>query len=172
MTTTEQKKHPHERKEFAFGISLGEWLIAALLGAGSGLVTASKTIRDHFHMDVKNSTEFKDHFNTRQIELDKIKPEQFSDKRAYWQAVSDKKRDFVAEYDELAWHTRKVRKNPILGTIDRFHGLSPRSKGSIYFSAFFGTAIGSAMVLSFFNGVATRDKIDKIEDAVANEKSR
>mgnify|MGYP000851654970 CR=1 FL=1 len=85
----------------------------------------------------------------------------------YAKATATAKRDWATAFDDLAFKQRGVRKNPILGTIDRFFTLSPRSKNSLYFNTTVGVIVGAAMTLSFFNGVATRDKIERIEDAVS-----
>jgi hypothetical protein len=160
------------RKDFAFGISLSEFMISMAAGLGSGVAASLKTIRDYFHEDVKDAPAFKHHFDERADRLDKIKLKDFNSKYDYWKATAAEKRLIADEYDILALQLRGVRKNMFTGTLDRISSLSPRDKGGVYFNGAVASFIGAAMVLSFFNGVATRDKIDKIGDAVNSDKKR
>lgn len=166
------KKHTPARKDFAFGISFSEFVISLILGTASGLATAANRVRELFHDDAHEATAFKKHFATRADRLDRIELKNFKSPLEYWKATTEEKRLIADEYDALALKFRGVRKSPILGTLDRFQTLSPRSKGNLYFSGAVGAVVGAALTLGFFNGVATRDKIDKIGDAVNADKER
>lgn len=171
MQETSQHQNT-KRKDFAFGISLKEFVISIFLGTASGLATAANSIRNLFHDDIKDATAFQNHFDSRQSRLDAIEYHNFSKPSEYWKASIKEKVAIQDELNDLAHEFRGVRKDAIFGTLDRFQTLSPRSRGQLYFNGTVGAVIGAAMTLSFFNGVATRDKIDKIVDAVTSDKER
>ena len=172
-----KKHHPKkERTDFAFGISFSEFVTSALAGIASGLVTAAKKASDLFNDDARNATTFKEHFEKRTKVLDAIDLQSMlsegKTKADYQRAINAAKKDLGAEFSEIALKRRGISKNPILGTIDRFQLMSPNSKRELYFNGAVGAAVGAAMTLGFFNGVATRDKIERIEDAVGADPSQ
>ncbi len=166
-------------RELAYGITGKEWLASVTGGIISGTATLARLIHDYFRDDVKKATDFEAHFETRRNTLDAIN---FEDERkdgkkiydlqtsegrtAYSKAVSEKKHYFDTELRKALAEKRGIRKNPILGTFDRLSQLSSTSKSKLLFNTGVGAAVGAAMTLSFFNGVATRDRIERIEDAV------
>lgn len=167
----EKKTHPIlKRDDFAFGISLSEFVVSVAVGLGSGLATAAKSIRDLFHDDVKKSSAFKEHFESRQARLDAPKLENFSSKIDYWRKKSADKCKIAEEYDALVFKHHGVRKGMFLGALDRYQNLSPHSRTNLYFHGAVGAVLGTAMTLSFFNGVATRDKIDRIASATGADR--
>lgn len=174
---TPHHRRKHERKDFAFGISIGEWATAAVMGFAGATLTATKTIRDRFMKDLKNSVEHKGDFERHADELSKIK---FSDVKyqelgikafpTFVKDLLDLKRKQFKEVAEWAYKYRGVEDSWIKGTIQRFQVQSLRSRANIIFSAVIGATVGAGMTLSFFNGVATRDKIERIQDATADLK--
>lgn len=173
-------ERPHqkkvERKDFAFGISLSEFLVALLLGASSGLATAAKTANDLFLDDAKKSSSFRQHFNNRAKRLDAIDLQNMlaegKTKRDYHCAINLEKKALSKEFNSIAQSSRGIHANRILGTIDKFKLLGENSKHELYFKGAVGAAVGAAVTLGFFNGVATRDKIERIEDAVGADPSQ
>ena len=168
-----EEKKPHHKKErtdFAFGISFKEFVTSVTIGLGSGLATAAKTVSDLFNDDARHASAFQKHFEERTKRLDAIDLQTMlkagKTKADYHTAISDAKRTISAEFSDIALLRRGVSKNPIIGSIDRFKLLSPNSKRELYFAGAVGAAVGAALTLGFFNGVATRDKIERIEDAV------
>lgn len=159
-------------REIAYGITGKEWLVSALVGVTGAITSVSQKVREIFHEDVKSSNDFSDHFKSRQTRLDAIKAQSYSNAEDYWSAIRKEKQAIAKEYDSLVFKLRKVRSAPILETIDRYNNLSPNSKKALYFNGAVGAFIGAAMTLSFFNGVATRDKIDKIAEATGADKAR
>ncbi|MBX9726372.1 MAG: hypothetical protein K2X09_03825 [Rickettsiales bacterium] len=145
-------------------------MISVFLGTASGLATAANSVRNLFHDDIKDATAFEKHFEDRQRRLDAIELKNYSKASDYWKASIKEKVEIQDELNDLAHQFRGVRKGGIFGTLDRFQTLSPRSRGQLYFNGTVGAVIGAAMTLSFFNGVATRDKIDKIGEAVTDKK--
>ena len=69
-----------------------------------------------------------------------------------------------SDFEDYALKWRGISKNPIIGTINKLETLSPRSMSRLAMNAGIGATIGAVMTVGFFNGVATRDKIDKIAD--------
>ncbi len=171
---TPHKTHDEKpkRKDFAFGISLAEWLTAAGLGIASGLATSAAAVSNLFHEDIRDATAFKKHFDSRLKRLDAIQLKNYETPVQYWTATIAEKVKFHGELKQLESKFRGVSNAPIVGTIDRFRTLSPRSKQRLYFNGAVGTVVGAAMALSFFNGVATRDKIDKIAEVTGADKER
>ncbi len=174
----EQKKphHKKDRTDFAFGISFSEFVTSVVVGISSGLVTAAKKASDLFNDDARNATTFKHHFEDRLSMLDRIDLETMlsegKTKVDYQRAIRNEKKRLATEFADIALLRRGISKNPIIGTIDRFQLMSPNSKRELYFNGAVGAAIGAAMTLGFFNGVATRDKIERIEDAVGADPSQ
>lgn len=170
------KNHKKERRDFAFGISLSEFLISVGLGIGSGLATAAKTAGSLFKDDAKNASTFQKHFDDRSKRLDAIDLQDMlakgKTKNDYHKAIHAEKKLLNEEFKEIALHRRGVSKNPILGSIDKFKLLGQNSKRELYFASAVGVVVGAALTLSFFNGVATRDKIERIEDAVGADPSQ
>ncbi len=174
---SETPKHSKkDRKDFAFGISFSEFVISVLLGVGSGLATAFKTANDLFMDDAKNASTFQQHFDSRLKRLDAIDLQDMlaagKTKNDYHSAIHREKKLLREEFNEIAHFRRGVSKNPILGSIDKFKLLGQNSKRELYFKGGVGAVIGSAVTLGFFNGVATRDKIERIEDAVGADPSQ
>ena len=171
----EKPKHPkHERKDFAFGISLPEFVMSITVGISSGLATAAKTVSDLFNDDARNASAFKAHFEDRTKRLDSIDLQAMiangQTTNDYHKAISAEKKLLNTEFNETALLRRGISKNPIVGSIDRFKLLSPNSKRELYFAGAVGAAVGAAVTLGFFNGVATRDKIDKISTATGADR--
>jgi len=173
----ETPKHSKkDRKDFAFGISFGEFVTSVLLGVGSGLATAAKAANDLFLDDTKNASSFQQHFESRARRLDAIDLQDMlaagKTKADYQRAIHQEKKLLHAEFNEIAEFRRGVSRNPIIGTIDKFKLLGKNSKHKLYFQGAMGAVVGSAVTLGFFNGVATRDKIERIEDAVGADPSQ
>mgnify|MGYP000987318390 CR=1 FL=1 len=172
---TEPQKHsnkpPRDRAGMLFGIRPVEWLVAALLGAGSGLATAVNTIRDRFHDDVKKSPIFAPVMKANLEELNAMEQRTFPSEKAFRLERAAIKARHAETYDTFVKEHWKVDKTLISGTIQRWETLSPNSKYNIKKNCVIGMTIGAAMALSFFNSIATRDKIDTIEEAV-NKRER
>lgn len=161
-----QSTHHVQRNDFAFGISLGEWVTSATIGIASGILTAAKTIRDRFHHDLKNSTKYQPKFAQQAQELADITLESEGSFKKLAKTLISKKIEHYNTVSKWAKEYRGVEDSLIKGTWQRARIHSPRSKASIIFNGLIGTAVGAGMMLSFFNGVATRAKIEKIEEAV------
>lgn len=172
-TPKHQKK---DRKDFAFGISFTEFLTSVALGIGSGLATAYKTVNDAFENDAKNASTFQTHLKSRAERLDAIDLQEMlaagKTKNDYHRAIHLEKRALREEFNEIAQFRRGISKNPIIGGIDKFKLLGQNSKRDLYFKGAVGSVFGAAVTLGFFNGVATRDKIERIEDAVGADPSQ
>jgi hypothetical protein len=170
-TSHQQKK---DRKDFAFGISFGEFVVSVVLGIGSGLLTAAKKANDLFVDDARNASTFQKHFEERSARLDAIDLQDMlaagKTKGDYHHAIHKEKLALRKEFNDIAHISRGISRNPIMASVDKFKLLGQNSKREFYFNGAVGAAIGAAMTLSFFNGVATRDKIDKIGDAVGASK--
>ena len=98
--------------------------------------------------------------------------------KEYRAAIRDEKKLIADDFAEVAELYRGVRRVPTVekighlahlvhpnrffSTLDKFETFSERSMGEIAFNGAVGAAIGAAMTVSFFNGLATRDRIDKI----------
>lgn len=173
-TAPEHKKK--DRQDFAFGISFGEFLLSVVIGIGSGLATAFKSVTDLFLDDAKNASTFQQHFDSRSKRLDAIDLQDMlaagKTKNDYHSAIHREKKLLREEFNEIANYRRGISKNPILGGIDKFKLLGENSKRELYFKGAVGAVVGSALTLGFFNGVATRDKIERIEDAVGADPSQ
>lgn len=177
MDKAEHKRKDKPRLNVGFGIGIGEYTSSILAGIASGVVTAGKTIRDKFHDDVKHATDFKDFLVDQAQELSKIKPIIEDEKQGltpkafkeFSVKIQNKKKEQAELLEQRIKELRGVRKSIIGGTLDRAALMSKRSVKDIIFNTTIGAAVGAALTLGFFNGIATRDKIERIDNAVEPE---
>lgn len=175
---TEEKKHPKKenflRREIAYGITGKEWIASITGGIVSGIAAMTRLIHTYFYDDVKKAPDFETIFKERLDELNKVTPENVEATNTkglfkptgYAEKVREIKQTSDGKLEKALFEKRAIRQNLILGTYDRFTQLSKSSRGKLYFNTTAGALVGAAMTLSFFNGVATRDRIERIEDAV------
>ena len=177
-----QSKHKREPIEFGFGISLSEWIISGFVGLCSGLVAASATIRDRFSEEVKEWPSIKELLTRHKGDLDKCN-KAFHGKPAFWkehqESIKTLKEGYAAARDVILekeygilTHGEKMLsidtlKGLTYGTWQRFGHGGSNTRDRIIFNSVVGAVIGAAATLSFFNGVASRHKIERIEEAVA-----
>jgi hypothetical protein len=188
-TQGKQPKHKKEPIEFGFGISLGEWIISGFVGLCSGLLAAGATIRDRFGEELKKWPGFRKDLADHEKDLGAIN-EKFKGKPELWrehqEAIDIAKEAYAQARDaklqnEFGILTRGEKlfsvdtfKGLTKGTYQRFGFSGKSTEGRIIFNSVVGAVIGAAATLSFFNGVASRHKIERIEDAVSpdNRQSR
>lgn len=172
---TEPQKHsnkpPRDRAGMLFGIRPVEWLTAALIGIGSGTATAVKTIRDRFHGDVRRSTLVAPVLEQHKEVLGEMAPNPGENGRSFRLRIAAQKVEHAKEYDALVQKHWLIEDGFLNGVTQRWESLSGRSKTNIRMNFVLGSIIGAAMTVSFFNGLATRDEIDKIEDHINAAKS-
>lgn len=175
MRVNQEKQHTHKQidstgflnREVAYGITGAEWLTAGVMGVIGAIATATKTIRDRFMDDVKNSPEVKPMIEEHAEALSKNR---FKDSgKDFTEFAKDYrriKRDNAKSIATKIKETWGIGDGILLDTVKRYKVLSDRSRNMIGFSGAVGAVLGAAMTLSFFNGVATRDRIERIEDGV------
>lgn len=173
-----KEREPFLKREIAYGITGAEWVTAGLAGLFSGTVTAVKTIRDRYFHDLKHSVDYKDILDKQTADLAAITPIVNPDKYAgNFEALS---RDTVAiktnGLDTLKQFSKSHRlidtDKKIEATWRMLKMHSPHSRNKIIVNGVIGSAIGAAVTLNFFNGVATRDRIERIEDAVVPQQQQ
>lgn len=165
-----EHKKPHKKRDgFAFGISLGEFATSVVTGLVGGTLTAWRTTRNHFSEDLKNSHKYAAKFEQQAEDLANVTMEKCGSFENLVKEIVPLKAIHRDQRHQWATEYRGVRNSTIMGTIDRYRTFGSKTKTTIAFNAVLGVAVGAGAMLSFFNGVATRDKIELIEDAV-NEK--
>ncbi|MES2984973.1 MAG: hypothetical protein V4735_07295 [Pseudomonadota bacterium] len=172
--------------DVGLGISVSEWVISGAIGLSSGLLAAGATIRDRFSEEVKKWPGIKELRVSHRVDLENANLD-FSGQPGNWKAHQVKvdgikeayalKRDAVL-LEKYGIQSRGVKtfsydtlKGLTYGTWQRFGFSGKSTEGRIIFNSVVGALIGAAATLSFFNGVASRHKIEQIADAtVQSEK--
>ena len=148
-------------------------MTAAITGIIGAIVTASKTIRDRFMDDVKHAPDVEPTIRKHAADLAKNRFDVSGKSFNEWARVSREKKhenaEIISKLIEKKWG---IGDGFVIDTVKRFKVLSDRSRKVIAFSGGVGAVLGAAMALSFFNGVATRDRIEKIEDALTKNNER
>ncbi|MFZ4542151.1 MAG: hypothetical protein ACOYNL_10220 [Rickettsiales bacterium] len=165
----EPKKRTLLNREIAYGITGKEWLTSGMMGVVGAIVSGAKTVRDRFMDDVKNAPGIREKIEENAAELSKNSLANSGMPFKEWaKGIRKLKRtqaEGIAEEINKRWG---VGDGLVVDTFRRISVLSNRSRNTIAFNGSVGAVLGAAMALSFFNGVATRDRIERIEDAVVD----
>jgi hypothetical protein len=170
MTTEINQKKTKQRVEIGFGITLGETAVAFFGALISGILAAGKTIQDRFMEDVKKSCDIGPLLQEHAEKLAQINSDHYANKKDLWAKIRSMKAENAEEFAKVVLEKRGVEDSMIKGTWQRLQTLSPRSNKALAFNTTIATVLGTAMALSFFNGLATRDKIERIEEVTGADK--
>lgn len=194
VSEPEQQSHQSKKVSLRLGISPAEWAVASLIGLSSGIIAAAVKIRDVFSEEVKFWPGIADRgaekgiLSKHEEALNRCNEEFLGGTKGGWKehqkAISVLKDQYAIDRDAFLFEKYKILsqgkklfsleslKGLTYGTYQRLGFAGQSSEGRIIFNAVIGVTLGTAATLSFFNGVASRHKIDKIEDAVTQPKSQ
>lgn len=185
---TDQNKRSHEKQDLWLGVTRAEWLISIAAGVTSGFIAGAAKIRSSFAEEVKKWPIIKGMYVEHEKKLEGINLD-FENKNELWKEhtkeINDAKDEFAKQVDKVLhekwgiakrsekWLSLDTVKDLTFGTYQRSKFAGANTESKIIFNSIVGMVIGSAATLSFFNGVASRHKIERIEDAVTTpEQSR
>ena len=164
---------PKQPKKESLLASPARWLVAAVIGLGSGLAGAIATVQREFYSNIRKFPEIENVARPAYDEaIKKIKEERIAgtiDGKTFRQRYKAEKDIFEGVVDTLS-ESLGIRSKGIggylEGSLQRFGTLSTHSRVPVAFNAITATVIGFAGTSMFFNSLSTHKHIKHLDETL------
>ena len=171
MSTEPTKKSLTELSPF-------KWVVASLVGLGSGLAGAVAAVQREFHRNIIKFPEMEEKIQEHKEAIGAIKRDRLAgviDTENFIRQYKSQKETLANEANKLS-ETLGIRSmgagGYIEGSVQRFRTLSHHSQIPVIFGAVAATVIGFAGTSMFFNSLSMHKHMEHLSDALDASKDK